>query len=306
MGPAVTVCECWPRDGLQSWPSVVPTSEKLEVIRAISDARVPEIDLTSFVPPDWVPQFADAEQVLQEAPLGTKIRVLAPNVRGAERAVELRNRAARIDLCGMPFSASEAHNIANVRRDHAAHRVAVREMSEKLLDAGIAPLLGVATAFGCPIIGRVDPTDVFEIVDWAMDIGIRDVMLADTTGMADPRAAHEMFDKAVTSWPEVRFIAHFHDTRGRGIANTVAAIAGGVTVVDACLGAIGGEPESVEQNHVGLTGNVSSEDLVSLLEQSGVTTGIDVEALVAAGALVERVLGRELRSQVQRTGLPRF
>jgi hydroxymethylglutaryl-CoA lyase len=302
----VTVCECWPRDGIQGWPSVVETEAKVRMVQAIAAAGIREVDLTSFVPPHVVPQFSDAEEVLAEAPADVSIRVLTVNLRGAERVIESQHQTGRVDTCGIPFSASESHNIANLRRDHAAHRTAVAEMVEALQAAGIEPLLGVATAFGCPIEGRVEQDAVLGLVDWAVGLGVRRIMFGDTTGMAVPHAARELFELAIRSWPSVEFVAHFHDTRGRGLANTLAAIDAGVGVVDTCLGGIGGEPAAVEQGHVGETGNLSTEDLVATLDQSGIATGIDLDRLLAAGALAEEILGRTLRSQVLRTGLVRL
>ncbi|WP_406724521.1 hypothetical protein WJ438_07565 [Streptomyces sp. GD-15H] len=299
----VAVCEAWLRDGIQGWPDVLPTQDKVRMLQAIAGCGVPEIDVTSFVPTHTVPQFADAEEVLSAVPDDVKVRVLTVNVRGAKRVADAHAAGRPIDRCGFPISASEPHNLANLRRDHATHKVAVAEMVDVLGTAGISPLLGVATAYGCPIQGRVEREDVLALVEWGHSLGIRAIMFGDTTGMADPRTVHELFTLATNSFPDVEFIAHFHDNRGCGIANTLAAIDAGAATVDASLGGIGGEPAAVEQGFVGESGNVTTEDLVAVLDRMGVRTGIDLPALLTAGEIAEDVLGRPLLSRVQRAGL---
>ena len=299
---AVSVCEAWARDGIQGWPETLSTADKLSVVTAAAASGVGEIDAASFVPASIVPQFADAEQVLAGIDESVRIRVLTVNVRGATRVVEAHRAIRRIDRCGIPFSASEPHNLANLRRDHAAHKEQVAAMVDTLGAAGIDPLIGVATAWGCPIQGRVEPDTVFGLVDWAYGLGIRSIMFGDTTGMADPRGVRRLFTDAVTRWPDVDFVAHFHDNRGVGIANTLAAIEAGVRTVDASLGGVGGEPSAVDQGEVGESGNVVTEDLAWMLEAMGLDTGIDLERLVDCAGEAQRVLGRPLGSHVLTAG----
>jgi hydroxymethylglutaryl-CoA lyase len=298
----VSVCEAWARDGIQGWPTTLETADKLRVVTAAAASGVGEIDAASFVPASVVPQFADAADVLAGIDESVRIRVLTVNVRGAARVVDAHTGIRRIDRCGIPFSASEPHNLANLRRDHAAHKEQVAAMVDTLGAAGIDPLIGIATAWGCPIQGRVEPDAVFGLVDWAHGLGVRSIMFGDTTGMADPRGVTRLFRAALDQWPDVDFVAHFHDNRGVGIANTLAAIAAGVRTVDASLGGVGGEPSAVDQGDVGESGNVVSEDLVAALRQMDVPTGIDLDALLRAGRLAEDVLGRPLHSRVQRSG----
>jgi hydroxymethylglutaryl-CoA lyase len=298
----VAVCEAWLRDGIQGWPTVLETADKIRMLQAVAAAGIPEIDVTSFVPAHVVPQFADAEQVLGAVPADVVVRVLTVNVKGARRVVEAHRLGRPIDRCGFPISASEPHNLANLRRDHPTHKRAVAEMVDVLGEAGIAPLLGVATAYGCPIQGRVEREDVLGLVEWGHSLGIRSIMFGDTTGMADPRTVHALFTEAVRAFPDVEFVAHFHDNRGCGIANTLAAIDGGAATVDASLGGIGGEPAAVEQGYVGESGNVTTEDLAAVLKRMGVRTGIDLAALLRAGNLAEELLGRPLLSRVLRAG----
>lgn len=299
----VAVCEAFLRDGIQAWPHFVPTADKRRVVEAIVAAGVGEIDATSFVSRKLVPQFADGEEIIAFADSKVRVRVLAVNADGARRAVEAHQEVGCIARCGIPFSVSEAHNLANLRRSHAEHRQELVCMFDILRAAGIEPLLGVVTAFGCPIRGRVHPDEAMAIAQWGVDNGITSLMFGDTTGMANPAAVADMFAKARAAWPDVDLIAHFHDNRGAGIANSLAAIANGATTVDCCLGGVGGEPKGIEQGVIGDQGNTTSEDLVALLGEMGVSTGVDPARLIEAGALAETMLGRKLASRVQRSGL---
>ncbi|GAA2862658.1 hydroxymethylglutaryl-CoA lyase [Pseudonocardia halophobica] len=301
----VTLCEVWPRDGIQGWSSTVSTDDKLAVIAAALASGVSEVDATSFVSPKATTQFGDAEELLvrmHEAGLKATVRVLTVNTRSFDRIAANPLLRETIDICGFPISASEAHNLANLRRSHADHLEALARMIDRCADLALTPLFCVATAYGCPLEGVVARERVLELARWAYDRGVRTIMLGDTTGMADPRHAWELFTLLGRELPEARLVGHFHDTRGSGIANTLAAIAAGVRVVDASLGGLGGEPPSVEQNHSGESGNVCTEDLVAVLQRMGYRTGIDLDLLLDAGRLVERVCGTTLRSQVLRTG----
>ncbi len=301
---SVLVCESWARDGLQSWPRVVPTEDKLSVLRQVIASGVREVDATALVPPRYAPQFADAEEILAAvADTGVRVRVLTPNLRGVERAVAVRDHlGGGVDAIGFPISASEAHNVANVRRTHQEHLGDIERMVTLAKSAGLRTVAAVATAFGCPIVGDVPEDVVFGIADRLVGFGVDRIMLSDTTGLADPVRVAAFFTRAAQQYPDVGLIAHFHDTRGTGVVNTWAAVLAGATCVDACLGGIGGEPASVEQNHAGETGNVSTEDLMVLLERAGVDTGIDVDAMLTAGRLAQQALSAAGRSQVQRTG----
>jgi hydroxymethylglutaryl-CoA lyase len=294
-------CELLLRDGLQSWPDFIPTLSKLELARDIWLAGIPEIDLTSFVPPQIVPQFADADALLGALDDSTSVRVLTVNLKGAYRVIEAHSRIHPIRRCGIPFSASEPHNLANLRCNHATHRERVATMVDVLDKAGVEPMIGIATAWGCPIQGSVDPDVVLALTDWAYSRGVRSIMFGDTTGMADPASVASLFSSALRQWPTVDFIAHFHDNRGCGIANTLAALRAGVKSIDGCLGGLGGEPAAVDQGDVGESGNVVTEDLVAALNQMGYQTGIDMQLLLRAGAAAERVLQRRLFSKVQRS-----
>lgn len=304
--PDVVVCDAFLRDGIQGWPDVLPTAAKVSVVDALVASGVAEFDVTSFVPAKLVPQFADRLDVLAAVPDGVAIRVLTVNERGIDGVVDAHRSVRTIDRCGIPYSVSEPHNLANLRRNHAEHRIAVTAMVGTLLGEGIDPLLGIATAYGCPIQGRVPRGDVVDTIAWAYGLGVRTMMFGDTTGTGDPATVTELFEEATSTWPDVHFIAHFHDNRGLGIANTIAAIRAGAKTVDASLGGVGGEPSTVDQGEVGESGNVTTEDLVVGLEQMGISTGIDRAALLAAGRVAETALGRRLHSRVLRAGLIPF
>jgi hydroxymethylglutaryl-CoA lyase len=282
---------------------VVSLTDKLDVLRAALAAGVSEIDATSLVPAKYAPQFADAGQLLEDlACTGVSARVLAPNLRGVQRAVESHEQLGFIDTVGFPISASQEHNLANVKRTHAEHLAAISDMVACAQDGGLRVIVAVATAYGCPLIGPVDEATVFGIAEKLVGLGVDRLMLSDTTGLADPVRAHRYARRARAEFPDVDLVAHFHDTRGSGVANTWAALTGGATCVDASLGGVGGEPATVEQNHAGETGNTCTEDLVVLLERAGVATGIDVDALIAAGRRAADLLNSPTRSQVQHTG----
>jgi len=298
----VSVCEVWPRDGIQGWPEVIETSKKLSVIETVCLSGVDEIDVTSFVPASVVPQFADALEVLAGVPNGIKVRVLSVNRRGAERVQAAVQSGLRIDRCGMPFSVSEAHNLVNLRRDHAAQKVEIKESVAICAESGVDVLIGLATAFGCPISGTVAADDVLGLVDWVSELGVGAVMLGDTTGLADPRRVSDLYGEVATSFPHLDLVAHFHDNRGAGIANVLAAVDAGASIVDCCLGGLGGEPRSVDQGDVGDAGNVVSEDLVALLSSMGMTEHIVLDELLSAGRVAEQIAGRPLFSKLQRVG----
>jgi hydroxymethylglutaryl-CoA lyase len=302
----ISICESWARDGIQSWPGCVPSAEKVAVLKASLAAGFTELDVTSFVPPATSAQFADALTVLEslaDRPPGTLLRVLVVNQRSFDSIARSERAADIIDVCGFPFSASEAHNLANLHKTHEAHRADVVAMVRRTHDIDAEPLLGIATAFGCPLTGAVSSASVLALVDWAVDIGIRRVMLGDTTGTADPIHAFELCAEVLQRYPGVQVTGHFHDTRGSGIANTLAAIAAGVRSVDASYGGCGGEPPSVQQGHSGISGNVCTEDLAALLQRMGFDTGLDVEQVLRVGRSVEAIAGAALHSQVLRTGV---
>lgn len=301
-GAAIKFCELLLRDGIQGWPQLLPTEDKLKLLHAIDQSGVTEIDLTSFVPAKIVPQFADSIDVLSGFEGNADIRVLTVNLKGAQAVVDAHQNIRPITTCGMPISASEKHNIANLRCDHATHKERLKAMIDLLASAGVNPMVCVATAWGCPIDGEVAADVVLEHVSWLKSCGVDAIMLGDTTGFADPSRVNKLFSLLLAEWPNTHFIAHFHDNRGCGIANSLAALNAGVKAVDGCLGGLGGEPSSVDQGDVGDSGNVVSEDLLHVLARVGYETAIDLEQVLAAGALAEQIIGQKLFSKLQRSG----
>ena len=268
----------------------------------VLDAGVRELDATSFVPVKVVPQFFDNIDILEHlAGRDVYVRVLAPNLRGFQLALEANARTGAIDAIGFPISASEAHNLANVRRTHEQHLGEIREMVKVGLDAGIQVMAAVATAYGCPIVGHVDEEVVFGIAGTLVDYGVSRIMLSDTTGLADPVTVRQFTRRARRDFPDLDLIAHFHDTRATGLLNTWAALESGVTTVDSCLGGLGGEPTRWSRTTRGKRGTWRPKTSSSRLSVPA-STGIDVAALLDAGRMQEQVTGVASRAQVLRTG----
>jgi hydroxymethylglutaryl-CoA lyase len=300
----VALCECWARDGIQNWPEHIGAQAKSEILNAALACGFAEAEVASFVPPRTTTQFEDALEVLQllDRPDGVKTRVIVPNLRGLERALAANALTGAITTVGFPISASESHNRANLGRSRQESIEIAQAIIRTTLDEGLDVVASVSTALGCPIEGFVPPENVLRMVDELYDAGLRRMMLADSTGLADPVSAQRLYERASTRYPDVEWIAHFHDTRGRGMANTLAAIAGGATMVDSCFGGVGGEPDSVAHGHVGEAGNVVTEDLVSMLAQMGTPLDVAPDRVLEIGRRVEGVMGRQLRSQVLRSG----
>lgn len=296
----VLIREVGLRDGLQSIAHTLPTAQKLEWIRDAHAAGLREIEVGSFVPPRLLPQLADTAELVAFAKAlpGLVVSVLVPNLKGAQRAIE----------CGahsmlLPLSASRAHSLANLRKtpdDVVAEIAAIRAERDA---AGSACLLevGISTAFGCTIQGRVDPDEVLRLLRAVLDAGADRVGLADTVGYADPKAVRELFERSFAVAGERLACGHFHDTRGLGMANVYAAWQVGVRRFDACLAGIGGCPHAP-----GASGNVATEDLAYLFGSMGEPTGLDFDALLALRArLASWLEGETLHGTLWRAGLPK-
>ena len=301
----VIACECWARDGLQSMPVLVSTDDKVEMIDRIARAGFPKVEVTSFSNPRLLPQFADATEVLRriDRRAGVSYVVLMPNARGFDRFEVCQKEGRGADEIILMISSSEAHNQLNFRMTHReamAEHAAIMARAHAL---GIRVIGCAGTVFGCPVAGDLDTRDVARIVKFYLDEGARTIMLGDTTGVANPRLVRDRVGRLMAEFPRAEFIAHFHDTRGSGIANTLAMLELGVRYVDCSIGAIGGQPATGAAKYsAGYTGNACSEDLVAMLNEMGVSTGIDLDALIAAGRRAEDILGQRLRSNVIRSG----
>jgi hydroxymethylglutaryl-CoA lyase len=296
----VIVRDVGPRDGLQLVKKVLPTATKLDWIRADVAAGVPEVEICSFVPAHVIAQFADAVEVATAAAAipGYAPSALTPNLKGAE--IGFRTGLPKINYV---MSVSESHNQQNVRRSRAesldGFRAIVAARDKRA--PGVRIGIGLATALGCTIEGRVPETETLKLLEQVLAAGADEVMLPDTVGYAAPGQVRSLFRQGIALAGSVPVWSHFHDTRGLGLANALAALEAGCTRFDASLAGLGGCPFAP-----GATGNIVLEDLVFLLESEGLRTGIDLEALRAARAIVEAALPDEPKyGQVLRAGLPK-
>jgi hydroxymethylglutaryl-CoA lyase len=293
---SVRVREVGPRDGFQNEPDVIPTADKVRLIDMLGAAGLRRIELTSFVRPDVIPQLADAEDVLRtyERRNGVDYSVLIPNERGLERALGQRDRFDEVNLF---LSASETHNRKNVNRSIAESLAALERVIERARAEGLGCEGVISTSFGCPYEGEVPVERVLGIAERLAAAGCDEVAFGDTTGMANPRQVGEFFAGARERLAGAELTAHFHNTRGQGLANAVAALGEGVASFESAFGELGGCPVPP-----GSTGNVSTEDLVSMFEEMGVDTGVDLPALIAASSAVQELLGRALGAHVLTAG----
>ena len=294
---AVRIREVGPRDGFQNEPEVIPTDAKVRLIDALARSGLRRLEVTSFVRPDVIPQLADAREVLQaiDVPDEVDVSVLIPNERGLDNALGLRDRFDEINCF---LSASETHNRRNVNRTleeslSGIERVLGRAREEGLRCEGV-----ISVAFGCPYEGHVPPERVFAIARRLRDAGAQEVAFGDTTGMANPRQVGAFFVSAREALgSEVELTAHFHNTRGQGLANVLAALEKGVDSFESSFGELGGCPVPP-----GATGNIATEDLVSMLHEMGIETAISLERLLEASRAVREVLGRPLGSHLLTAG----
>lgn len=293
---SVRIREVGPRDGFQNEPETIPTDEKVRLIDMLSASGVRRMEITSFVRPDVIPQLSDAAEVLmavQRRP-GVAFSVLIPNPRGLERALQMRDR---FDEVSVFLSASETHNRRNVNRSIEESLAGLEETLARAGEEGLRREGVIATSFGCPYEGEVPPERVFAIAERLAAEGCEEIGFGDTTGMANPRQVGEFFAAARERLGGVELTAHFHNTRGQGLANVLAALEQGVDSFESSFGELGGCPVPP-----GSTGNVSTEDVVSMLHEMGVETGIDLGRLLQASRTAQEVLGRPLGAHVLKAG----
>ncbi len=292
----VRIREVGPRDGFQNEPEVIPTEEKIRLIGLLADTGLKRIELTSFVRPDVIPQLADAGEVITrfEPREGVAYSVLIPNRKGLENAIRFRDRFQEANFF---LSASETHNQKNVNRSIAESLADLEGTIADAREAGLRCEGVISTSFGCPYEGEVPPERVFEIGERLAGFGCEEIAFGDTTGMANPRQVGEFFAAAKLRLDDVELTAHFHNTRGQGLANVLAALEQGVDSFESSFGELGGCPVPP-----GSTGNISTEDLVSMLEEMGVGTGVDLAKLIAASSEVQGVLGRPLGAHLLTAG----
>jgi hydroxymethylglutaryl-CoA lyase len=294
---AVRIREVGPRDGFQNEPEVIATEDKVALIDRLARTGLRRLEVTSFVRPDVIPQLADAGDVLAaiDVPEGVSLSVLIPNERGLEHALRHRDRFHEVNVF---LSASETHNRENVNRSieeslSGLERVLRRAREEGLRCEGV-----ISVAFGCPYEGRVPPERVFAIAQRLIAAGAEEIGFGDTTGMANPVQVRDYFPAARAALGgDVELTAHFHNTRGQGLANVYAAYEAGVRSFESSFGELGGCPVPK-----GATGNVATEDVVSMLHEMGVETGVDLPALLEAARAAQALLGRPLGSHLLTAG----
>jgi len=286
--------EVGPRDGLQMESAFVPTADKIALIDALSAAGLAKIEATAFVSPQAIPALRDAEIVLREiarAP-GVVYTCLVPNLRGAERAIE-----ARADELNLVMSCSETHNLANLRMTRAQSFSALCAVIELARQAGVPVNVSLSCVFGCPMEGDIDPAVVLEWAGRFMAAGARGITLCDTTGMAFPTQVAQMVKAFRERLPAAELTLHFHNTRGMGLANVLAAVQGGIVRFDGSLGGLGGCPYAP-----GASGNISSEDAIHMLDAMDYATGIDLPRLLQLARQLPQLLGHDVPGQVAKAG----
>jgi hydroxymethylglutaryl-CoA lyase len=295
----VSIREVGPRDGFQNEPETIPTERKVELIDALARTGCKRLEVTSFVRADVIPQLADAAEVLAriDVPEDVAVSVLVPNERGLENALALleasRAGADRqaFDEINVFLSASETHNRKNVNRSVEESLSGLEVVLGRAREAGLRCEGVISTSFGCPYEGHVSPERVLEIARRLHAAGAQEIGFGDTTGMANPRQVGELLALWRDDLQEAQLTAHFHNTRGQGLANVLAALGAGIDSFESSFGELGGCPVPA-----GATGNIASEDLVSMLGEMGIETGIDLPALLACAARVREILGRPLGS----------
>jgi hydroxymethylglutaryl-CoA lyase len=288
------VQEVSPRDGLQIEPTWVETADKIALIDQLSLAGFSRIEAGSFVSPKAIAALRDGEQVflgITRQP-GVIYVALIPNLKGAQRALE-----AKADELNLVMSASQTHNLANMRMSCERSLVAFGDVVEFVSGSSVRLNASIATTFGCPFEGRIDEDRVLQIVDAYLELGMHGITLADTTGMANPRQVDRLVRRVLQRMPAADLTLHFHNTRGLGLCNVLAAYEAGARRFDAALGGLGGCPFAP-----GASGNICTEDLVNLCDEMGIHTGIDLPHLLQMSRRLPALLGHELPGQVAKAG----
>ena len=284
----VQICEVGPRDGLQNEAAILSTAEKIAWIDSLSESGLRFIEVSSFVSPKWIPALADADEVLagiRRKP-GVVYSALVPNARGLERALK-----AKVDAAAVFMSASESHNKHNINKSIAETYPVLREVTQGAKAAGLFVRGYVSTVFGCPYEGEVDPKQALNVAMRLLEDGVDEISLGDTIGVSTPAKTARVLDVMLQEIPVDKIVLHMHNTRGTALANILVGLEYGVTSFDSALGGLGGCPYAP-----GAAGNVATDDLVYLLRDSGVVTGIEDAKLHESLALLEKSVGHSLAS----------
>ena len=290
----VKITEVGPRDGFQSEKTILKTEDKIDIINNLIEAGFPRIEVSSFVSPKAIPQLADAEIILNKVNRSsqTTLAALVPNARGALRAVE-----AKLDEIVVFLSASESHNKKNVNRSVKESLLGFKEIAD-IAGKNNIPIQGdIATAFGCPFEGNISSKKLADISKEYKLMGFKGVTLGDTTGMATPPVVIDAINAIRDNVPDFNITLHFHNTRGVGLANVMSGLNLGITDYESCFGGMGGCPFAPNA-----TGNICSEDLIYLLHEMGIETGIDLDKIISIAKKVENLVGHKLPGQVMRAG----
>jgi hydroxymethylglutaryl-CoA lyase len=284
-----TIYEVGPRDGLQNEARQVPTADKLKFIDALVSAGIKDIEITSFVSPKWIPQLADAAEVARgvHRPAGVRMSALVPNRRGLDTALASGMKEVAVFL-----SASETHNKKNVNKTIAETLTAFDEVVPVARAANVAVRAYVSTVYGCPYEGDVDPQRAVDLTGQLRDMGVYQVSLGDTIGVANPRQVEDVLGKVLAAQPPDAIAMHFHDTQGTALANCLIGLQMGITTIDSAAGGLGGCPYAP-----GASGNLATEDVVAMLHSMGVATGIDLDKLTEASRTAATFVGHELPSK---------
>jgi len=282
------------RDGFQAESSFIPSADKIALINRLSQAGYAKIEVTSFTSPKAIPMLADAEEVMSkiERVPGVVYTVLIPNLKGAERALRVG-----VDEFNLVMSVSEAHNQSNLRMTRADSATALGDVIRLAHDAKVAVNVSLSTSFGCPMSGMTPIPELMHWIDHFANEGVRGISICDTTGMANPQHVKEVCEQAQSKYPAMEWTLHFHNTRGMGLANALAAVEVGINRFDSSLGGLGGCPYAP-----GATGNVCTEELVHMFDLMGYNTNINLDLLLECSAQLRDLVGRALPSQLLLAG----
>ena len=282
------------RDGFQAESSFIPSADKIALINRLSQAGYAKIEVTSFTSPKAIPMLADAEEVMSKIERGPGVvyTVLIPNLKGAERALRVG-----VDEFNLVMSVSEAHNQSNLRMTRADSATALGDVIRLAHDAKVAVNVSLSTSFGCPMSGMTPLSELMHWIDHFANEGVRGISICDTTGMANPQHVKEVCEQAQSKYPAMEWTLHFHNTRGMGLANALAAVEVGINRFDSSLGGLGGCPYAP-----GATGNVCTEEIVHMFDLMGYNTNINLDLLLECSAQLRDLVGRALPSQLLLAG----
>lgn len=292
----VTIIEVGPRDGFQNERQFISTEKKVEIINALSKSGLKNIQVSSVVHPRAVPQLSDAEEVMNgiKRVTGVSYRLLAPNLRGVQRALQLKP-----DKINLMMSVSESHNLSNANRSIDDSLREFEKIVPLILDRGISVGAGMACGFGCPFEGKVSIRQIEYIADRYIALKIRSIGLADSVGFANPKQVYSTMSHLLDKYPDVEWVLHFHNHRDLALANILAAMQVGITQFDSSIGGLGGCPYVPKA-----AGNIATEDLVNMLDEMGIETGVDLDAVLLAAEIVQEVIPHPLNSALLKSGKP--